>query len=270
MQNLTFLKLGGSVITDKRGQEAADLPVITGLIEELQAVWSSEASCPLLLGHGSGSFGHVYAARYGVHRGLAPTADWMGFALTAAAALRLNRIVVDALLAAGIPAMSFQPSAALQSHNSIVAHWQTDALHHALAHGLVPVVHGDVAFDTDQGSAIVSTESLFAYLALQHELQPQRIVLVGEDAVYNADPRIDPEAQPVPLITSANIDQVLGVAGGSHAVDVTGGMRSKLELMWRLIQAVPGLEVYLIGPVPGRLSAALRGDAVDFGTIMRQ
>ena len=112
---LTFVKFGGSVITDKRGQEAPDLETIRSLAGELRDARAVNPALRLILGHGSGSFGHTYATRYGIHRGIAPGADWMGFALTAAAALRLNRIVVDELLAADVPALALQPSATLRS-----------------------------------------------------------------------------------------------------------------------------------------------------------
>lgn len=270
MHALTFIKFGGSVITDKRGQEKADLPVIRQLAAELRTMQTEQPEATFLLGHGSGSFGHHHAARYGVHRGLSPEADWIGFALTSGAALRLNRIVGDALLAAGIPALSLQPSASLQSSAGTLQAWQTNTIEQALNQRLVPVIHGDVAFDTQQGSAIISTEALFAHLVLHTTLRPGRIILVGEAAIYTADPRLDPQAQPIPLITTANIEQVLCGAGDSHAVDVTGGMRSKLELMWQLIQALPGLEIILIGPAPGRLTQALRGEALNLGTIIRK
>jgi isopentenyl phosphate kinase len=266
----TFIKFGGSVITAKTGREAADLPAIRSLAADLAAARMARPELTIILGHGSGSFGHHYAAQYGVHRGIAPEADHIGYARTAAAALRLNRIVVDALLDAGLPALSLQPSASLQARAGQVVRWETEPLATALARGLMPVIHGDVAFDEAQGTAIISTEALLAHLALATRLGPSRIILVGEDAVYTADPRIDPHARRIPLITAANLTDVLSGAGGSHAVDVTGGMRSKLELMWRLIEAVPGLEVCLIGPTPGLLAAVLRGDPIDAGTVIRQ
>jgi isopentenyl phosphate kinase len=266
----TFIKLGGSVITAKTGREAADLPAIRRLAADLAAARAARPDLPIILGHGSGSFGHHYAAQYGVHRGIAPAADHFGYALTAAAALRLNRIVVDALLDAEVPALSLQPSASLHANHGQIVRWHTDPIGAALARGLLPVIHGDVALDDAQGTAIISTEALLAHLALATDLRPNRIILVGEDAVYTADPRSDPHAERVPLITAANLSAVLSGAGGSHAVDVTGGMRSKLELMWRLIEAIPDLEVRLIGPTPGLLAAVLRGEPVDAGTVLRQ
>jgi isopentenyl phosphate kinase len=64
--------------------------------------------------------GHVAAARYGIHKGLTSDADWFGFAATSAAALRLNRLVVDALLAVDIPAWSLQPSTTVETANGQV------------------------------------------------------------------------------------------------------------------------------------------------------
>lgn len=268
---LTFIKFGGSVITDKRGHEAADIPQITTLARDLAAARQAHPNHQILLGHGSGSFGHVYAARYNIHRGLTDNADWMGFARTAAAALRLNRIVVDELLANGIPALALQPSTTISSAAGQLTTWYTDTIALALQRSLVPVVHGDVAFDTKQGSAIISTEKLFAYLALQTNLRPNRIILVGETAVYTDDPHTNLHAQRIPLITQANITTVLGAAHGSHGVDVTGGMRSKIELMWNLVEAITGLEIYLIGTRPGLLAATLIGSSNDDeGTCIRK
>ncbi|WP_129628197.1 isopentenyl phosphate kinase [Candidatus Oscillochloris fontis] len=264
----TFIKLGGSVITDKTGREAADLPLITRLATEIAQARAANPALRLIISHGSGSFGHHYAAKYGVHRGLTPTDDWMGFALTAGAALRLNRIVVDALLEAGLPALQLQPSAALVSAAGQISAWDTRNLALALSYGLCPVIHGDVAFDTTQASAIISTEQLLVYLATASDLRPSRIILVGEDAVYTADPCIDLNAERIPRIDATNIAEVLDSAAGSHAIDVTGGMRSKLDLMWRLIQTVPGLQVRLIGPQPGVLAAAFADASLDVGTLM--
>ena len=66
------------------------------------------------------------------------------------------------------------------------------------------------------------------------------VILVGEAGVYTADPRADPRAERIAQINGANIAAVLRGTGGSHGVDVTGGMRAKVELSWRLVEA-PGI-----------------------------
>jgi isopentenyl phosphate kinase len=266
----TFIKFGGSIITHKHVQEHANHAVISQLAQEVHTAYVEQPDHSLLLGHGSGSFGHHYAARYGVHYGLSEDAEWLGFTLTAQAARRLNQIVVDALLLTGMPALAMQPSTSLHSLGGELQQWHTESIDRALEHRLVPVVYGDVAFDSTQGSSIMSTENLFAFLALHTPLKPDRIVLVGETTVYTADPYITPDARPIPLITAANIGQVLPQAAGSRAVDVTGGMRSKIALMWELVQALPGLEIHLISAAPGLLTRVLLGQATDEGTRIRQ
>jgi isopentenyl phosphate kinase len=269
MRSLTFVKLGGSVITDKTGQALPELATIRQLAAELRAACVAAPQLAIILGHGSGSFGHTYAARYGIQRGIAQDGDWHGFALTAAAALRLNRIVVDELLAADVPALSLQPSATLRSSGGKILDWSTATLNRALDHRLIPIIHGDVAFDDAQGAAIISTEQLIVQLACHtDELRPARIVLVGERGVFTADPRSNPNARRIPRIDRSNIATVLAVAGASHGADVTGGMRSKLELMWQLVEATPGLVVQMIGPAPGLLRRTLLGQASGEGTII--
>jgi isopentenyl phosphate kinase len=132
--------------------------------------------------------------------------------------------------------------------------------------GAVPVLFGDVAVDREQGAAIISTETLFSYLA--PILRPRRIVLVGERSVYTADPRRDPSAVRIPLIDEANIEQVLDQVGGSHGVDVTGGMATKIAAMWQLVSTVDDLDVQLVGPDPIAVAWALRGDVTAAGTII--
>lgn len=244
------------------------MPVISRLAAELRAALDAGAE-PIVLGHGSGSYGHVTAKRYGVHTGIAAGGNWMGYALTSAAALRLNRIVVDALLAAGVPALALQPSATLLAASGLLQQWDVRSLKTALDHGLLPVVHGDVAFDLAQGSAIISTEQLLLALAADAELRPTRVILVGEAGVYTADPRMNPAATRIPHIDHTNIAAVLAMTGNSHGVDVTGGMRAKVALMWQLIEANPTLSVHLIGTAPGLLECALLGQAEGEGTVMR-
>lgn len=265
----TFVKFGGSVLTDKRVAESANHDMIAQLARAVAEVRRQSPHLPLLLSHGSGSFGHVVAAKYGVHKGFAPDADWYGFAATSAAALRLNRIVVDALLAAQVPAMSLQPAATVETADGAVVAWHTAHIERLLQVGLVPVVHGDVSFDRHQGCTIASTEMLLTWLSGVPALQPQRIVLVGEAAVYTEDPQRNPDAQRIPVIHRQNIQQVMGGAGGSYGIDVTGGMASKIRLMWHLVEQNHALQVRFIAPDPALLVAALTEQPYDSGTIMQ-
>lgn len=254
-----FLKLGGSLITEKTRQETPRLDVLRRVAEEIAVALRANTGLRLVLGHGSGSYGHFAAERYGIHLGC--LADWRGYAETAAAAARLNRLVVDTCLAAGVPVVPVQPSASARTAGGELAELLTWPIGVLLDRGLVPVVYGDVALDEMRGCSIISTEQIFDYLA--RRLVPQRILLAGEvDGVYTADPQHEPAARPVPLLLPATWQAAEELLAGSRGVDVTGGMHSKVRQMLSLIESVPGLQVSIFsGLQPGRVEAALLGNA---------
>ncbi len=263
-----YVKLGGSLLTDKRQPETARLEVIRRLAAEIQAARQARPGLRLVVGHGSGSFGHVYAQRYGTRAGVKTPDEWYGFAATGDAAARLNRIVVAALLEAGVPAWSIQPSVALRCADGRIYAGPEAAVEQALAQGLTPVVFGDVALDTVRGGTIASTEEIFEWLS--GSLPPTRVVLAGEvDGIYTADPLLDPQALRLAEVTPATFESVRQGVGGSHGVDVTGGMAAKVAQALRWIERWPGLDVVVCsGLTPGALQTALCDPAQRVGTLV--
>ena len=269
MSELIFVKLGGSVITDKTRAEATRPEVIGRLTREIASARLKRPELRLVLGHGSGSFGHMVAERFGTREGVRGFNGWRGFAEVAAVAARLNRMVVDALHDAGIPVWSLQPSASAICERGRLESMAVEPVISALEHGLVPVLYGDVALDRSQGATIISTEQIFAHLA--EHLDPQRIILVGTvDGVFEADPIREPGARQIREISADNWTSVKALLGGAYGTDVTGGMLAKVVEMVALVQRKPGLVVHLIsGEQPGALGEALGrpGNRVS-GTII--
>lgn len=256
MPGLIFLKLGGSLITDKARPFTPRREKLAALAGEIQAAWQADPGLSLLLGHGSGSFGHVAAQQHGTRQGVSSPQGWLGFAQVWRQASALNRLVIEALHQAGLPALSFPPSAMLTARSRRVAAWDLQPLRQALAARLLPVIYGDVVFDLDLGGTIFSTEDLFTHLA--GELQPRRILLAGmEEGVWADFPAC---TRLVPHLTPAGLAQVAGGLGGSAATDVTGGMLDKVQQSLAWVKAVPGLEVHIFsGERPGAVGQALLG-----------
>src|SRR5205814_667482 len=126
---------------------------------------------------------------------------------------------------------SIQPSASAQCVNEKLISMEVTPLQAALDHGLVPLVYGDVALDSQRGGTIISTETVFFYLA--ERLKPARIMLLGEvEGVYDTNSAI------IPHITPRNLESLAAVLGGSHGTDVTGGMASKVGSMVALAAAL--------------------------------
>jgi isopentenyl phosphate kinase len=261
--SLQFLKLGGSLITDKTQSHTPRLEVIQRIAGEIAAAKRQHLDLRLVLGHGSGSFGHVPAKKWGTRQGVKSEAEWKGFVDVWREADLLNRLVMDALLEAGVPALSFSPLSAVTSQEGAVLNWNLDPIRLALQAGLVPVVHGDVLFDLAWGGTILSTEDLFEYLA--RALRPQRIGLAGIEAgVWEDFPAC---TRFINKITPANFPALASSLKGSAATDVTGGMQSKVAASLKLVQEIEGLDILVFsGEQPGAISAVLAG--VELGTIL--
>jgi isopentenyl phosphate kinase len=254
--NLAFLKLGGSLITDKSRPRTPRLDTIKRLAEEISAALAEEPSLRLILGHGAGSFGHVSAREHGTRAGVRTPEEWRGFAQVWWDASTLNHLVMGALNAAGLPAIALPPSASVIASDGRVASWDLYPLRAALREGLLPVVHGDVIFDLQRGGTILSTEDLFAHLA--REIHPSRILLAGiEIGVWADYPQC---TRLVSEITPRNISEIAPSLRGSIATDVTGGMESKVYHSLELVKANPGLEVSIFsGEEMGIVKGALLG-----------
>ncbi len=253
---LVFLKLGGSLITDKNRPHTPRLEVIRRLAVEIAASREKDPSQHILLGHGSGSFGHVPARAYGTRQGVRTVQEWRGFVEVWREAIQLNRIVVDLLGEAGLPAISLPPSSSTMARDGQVETWNLTPVQKALDAGLLPVVFGDVVFDSLRGGTILSTEDLFSHLAYQ--LHPQRILLAGIEAGVWADyPHC---TRLVEEITLADWEKLSATVGGSRATDVTGGMASKVRQSLDLVKKIPGLQVLIFsGEEPGAIEHVLAG-----------
>ena len=182
---ITLIKLGGSLITDKTKERTFRKDEMHRLAQELKVI-VDQIDAPIILGHGSGSFGHFEAKRHDTIHGVQSAEQWQGFTQVAHVARELNFRVIESLLEQNIPAISIQPSSVSSANDGKVNAMALDTLQTALDNHLLPVVYGDVGFDKVRGGTILSTETIFDYLVAH--LPVNRILLLGEvDGVWNAN-----------------------------------------------------------------------------------
>jgi isopentenyl phosphate kinase len=254
---LLFLKLGGSLITDKTRPYTPRPERLKVLAAEISTALRENPDTRLVLGHGSGSFGHHAASLHDTRRGVDGPGAWYGFSEVWYQASALNRMVIESLREAGLPAVTFSPLSSITAHDGKVFIWDLYPLRSALEQGLLPVVHGDVAFDDARGGTILSTEDIFEHLG--REMHPNRILLAGlEKGVWRDFPT---RKRLIPEITPTSFSDHPPSMTDPVGADVTGGMHAKITQMLALVEQVEGLEVLIFsGEEPGNVQKALAGE----------
>lgn len=262
--SLVFLKLGGSLITDKDKTDTPDLPKLKEISREISSALHDEPNLQLVVGHGSGSFGHHAAHRYNTHQGVYSPEEWLGFAHVWERAHALNLIVTQNLVDVGIPVISFSPSSFIITNDHAVSDWDAFTIQTALENRLIPLIHGDVVFDLKIGGTILSTEDLFITLA--NHILPDRILLAGiEPGVWQNYPARD---EIIPSISSRIQLYKKPSDLSSSSVDVTGGMGSKIENMVKIVDTHPNTRITIFSGVEsGNIYSSLMGNMLGTSIV---
>jgi isopentenyl phosphate kinase len=258
---VVFLKLGGSLITDKSVEKSFRRDTMNRLATEIARAIHDNPELKLLIGHGSGSFGHFVASRNNTINGVRTPSEWKAFAEVGMVASELNSIVAQALYSAGVPVWRLQPSASAKCRDGFLYSLDVNTISKALAAGLVPLVYGDVALDDVRGGTIVSTEKLF--FRITDDIPVDEVLLMGEvEGVYDQDKNLIAE------ITPGNMEQIVAGLGGSGGVDVTGGMETKVADMLELVKRYPKMNIRIAnGLQPENIYHLLIGKA-HTGTLI--
>ncbi len=263
-----LVKLGGSLITDKGGHEAVRTGVLARLAAELRQV-AEDLAGGIVLGHGSGSFGHAVATAGGwSSAGTKPLLETL--ARTQDAAARLHREVVGALLEAGLTPFSLAPGSLLVSSKGRVASLNVEPLVRAIESGLLPVLFGDVILDTEEGARIFSTERVF--LSVTPPLLARGFRVSAAYWLGNTDGVLDFAGKTISRITRTNagavledLSPVVRLADGadqSLVRDVTGGMRHRVDSALALSRL--GVPSWILdGRSEGLLARAASGEEVS-------
>lgn len=260
-RDLVFLKLGGALITKKDERESLRAAVLDRLAREVAAAYA-EGRFALVLAHGSGSFAHVAVRDT---RFAERTHDRLALARVAAAARRLDTLVVDAMVRAGLPALGLPGSAFARATAGRVFATRTDMIDGMLLHGLVPVVYGDAVLDDACGGAVASTEDLL--LALADTVTPHRVVLATDvDGVFDRDPAAE-GAVSLSRLGAADWSRLRPALTGSRpgTTDVTGGMSGKVRAMLDLVERLPELQIRVLSGLREGAVASALADRDDAG-----
>jgi isopentenyl phosphate kinase len=262
---ITFIKLGGSVVTFKNQAYKPRLQVLKRLIKEIKQA-QDQTNQIYVIGHGQGSFAHIPAHKYQIKSGCKGKKGLEGLSKTRLAVIKLNAIVLDEFNNFQMPAVSFLVSQMAITRSGKLDKHNFSQLEHCLDQGLLPITTGDVLVDEVTGCTVWSTERVFAELA-SHLHRSNQYQVTKQIMVTDVDGVLDAKGQIIPQICP---DQKLDTKQlkSSSCIDVTGGMRHKVESA--LEQAKQGVETVIVsGLKPGRLFKCLTNQACPHTLITK-
>lgn len=247
---MILIKLGGSVITDKREYRRFNKEAVSRLCREIR-----ESGKEVVVVHGAGSFGHVLAKKHALNDGYRDPEQIPAVAQVCYDVRDLSSMVVAELNAAGIPSVSVPPGSCMVMDDRSLVMDRQEVILRFIGKGIVPVMFGDVVMDRALGFAILSGDQIMERLA--EFIDFEKVIFVSDiDGLYDCDPKSNRDAA---LYETVTMETLECVDAGSSVDDVTGGVAEKMR--WMLRMSGQGRECMLInGNVPGRLRSVLMGE----------
>jgi isopentenyl phosphate kinase len=252
-----FIKLGGSLITDKSKPMTAQAQAIRQIAEELGNCYRDFPDYHWFIGNGAGSYGHYAVQQTGWQK---KTNNPQAAALVRQSTAHLNILVLDALLDVGIPAISLPPAALmhqdktdLKTNAQVLTSW-------ALL-GAVPLLYGDIIVGNDQRTSLVPTEQALFEAASAWTKYGQKVSHI----IYctSVDGVLDKHGTSIATLKQSMVDDYIGKADG---FDVSGGMRQKVTAGMQALSLTQNVHI-INGRRKGQLHDLLSGK--ERGTRLR-
>lgn len=248
-----IIKLGGSVITDKKRKNTFKKARVEHLVSEIK-----DANKRTIIVHGAGSFGHILAKRYELQKGFKNQDQLPVLAEVQSDVKNLNLMVLNAFRDQGIDAVSLAPSAFLINRNGEIKSMDSNLFKKYFDIGFTPITFGDVVLDEALKFSICSGDQLM--LELARAFKPERVIFVTNvDGVFTLDPKSGKDVELLPVVDMNTFRSLK--KGESEVNDVTGSIFGKMDMMFKI--AALGLETLILnGNAESRLRDALLGKEV--------
>ncbi|VVB75442.1 Isopentenyl phosphate kinase [uncultured archaeon] len=260
MKNLIVIKFGGSSITKKSENKfEMNKAVLTQAANELADALEKQKELQVALVCGVGPFGHTNVVKYDLNNGIKTEKQREGVKITNEACDFVGKEVAKALKKAGVKTKYIPGYEVCIQSGKKVTGFSILPYGKALDEGLVPITAGIMVKDDELVWSPMSGDVVVAQLA--EHLKPKKVLMGTDvDGIYTADPKVDKNAELILNINKENLEEVLEKASHSNSVDVTGGMKGKLEKLAKQLNGVPAEIFNLLKE--GNLEKALSGKEI--------
>ncbi len=238
---IIFIKYGGSVITNKEKEEEVIEKNIDFISSQIKEVYNLK-KYSFIIGNGAGSFGHIQVKKYHLKDDITSDFQKLGFSKVSFLVSKLNFKVVSSLINYNLPAISIKPSSIYLSKNNKKNKFFIDSILEFLNSDYLPVLYGDMVLDKEKGGVVLSTDKIFFELVkifYKKNLKIEKIIFCGKTLGV-----IDKKGKTIPLITKKNYPKIKSVFFENSYVDVTGGMKTKVETALKIAKF--GISSYIL------------------------
>ncbi|MEP7162614.1 MAG: isopentenyl phosphate kinase [Candidatus Moraniibacteriota bacterium] len=227
---LFIVKLGGSIITHKNREFPSIRKVNIVRIGKALVKNFDLKKYRLILVHGAGSFGHLSAKKFDLAQGTKDHPEKLFRALeNQALDQELNTQMVKILQTTALPVTGIKTSSVVTNKEGELSSFEMKALLAALDTNTIPLLYGDMVFDTSWGMSICSGDVLTPFLA--EKLKATKIFYASDvDGIFTRDPFQYRDAKLIREISLSGLLSGKISLSRSHNIDVTAGFKGKFEI----------------------------------------
>jgi isopentenyl phosphate kinase len=245
---MLLIKLGGSIITNKKKPLSAKRKTIDNIVSSFRKIKED-----FVVVHGGGSFGHYWSVKYDMHT-KPKKYDLKGVSIVKKSMIELNMIILDTFLKNKLNPYCLPPSDFVMGNKPITK--KILEIKKIANSGLIPITYGDALWYGNKKSYILSGDKIMSLLA--RVLRPRlSIFVLNEDGLYS-------DIKTKKLIYDFKDEKIFIK---KTLMDVTGGMTRKVAEA--SIISKMGLKVFFVnGNKPERIVNAINRKKF-VGTLFR-
>jgi isopentenyl phosphate kinase len=243
MKPLYILKIGGSVATYKNRLGVSVRKKLLQGIAQAIASAKKKKNFDLILIHGAGAAGHQLAHKYGLRDGVRNGEEkWKGAFESRLVNQRLNNAITEIFNSAGLRITPTHTASVIIQENKRIIDCNLRIIKEALSWDCIPLLYGEMVFDSKLGMSICSGDAIAPYLA--KELDVKKIFFASDvDGIFDQDPHLYKNAILLEEINLANIKKASRLTG-SHNTDVTGGLGGKIACLNSNVKSLEAVEIF--------------------------
>jgi isopentenyl phosphate kinase len=232
-RKLTVIKLGGSILTDKSTPYTANDEIIAIIAKELKECIDLGLIEDLILVHGVGSFGHVPVFKHKLHLGFQNPDQLLAMSQTQHEINEFRLKLTQNFIGSGLPVNLLHASSFCISEKMKISGSFLDAVQGYISIGMIPLIGGDMLFDSKMGFSVGSGDQ-FVVLLAKHFSADEVIHVSDVDGVFTSDPKQNPDAKVIESITLDILNDIIEKTDTAPLGDVSGAMKGKLKAIMAL------------------------------------